>query len=288
MGPQLSFENATFAAHGNDAYLGTADGANININGFDRFALTPFGRGLTSTGYKPYGANKWYQGRVDTPFYINVMTAPAGRSSSCDALETTVPGREKNYRLTPGLAVVRLDRPGSERQLNTPFARRSARSPSQLHLDPIRRQTSNQWRSTSWPRPAGHHHHYIPALQASGRHPTARVPTRLNFPRRPTRRPTPRDRLPTPTIPLERTASTSSRTTSPVDYRSSTCDKYPGPLMNGAVHTDHQTGRQLTSGSTWTRPATLWHKQSSGPSHGLEHPRPQAGLGHPDTGPTAT
>jgi hypothetical protein len=76
MGPQLSFENIAYAAHGESAYLGSADGCNDSV--WDKFAMTPFGRGLTATGYIPYQTttNKWYQGRVTTPFYQNLMTTP--------------------------------------------------------------------------------------------------------------------------------------------------------------------------------------------------------------------
>ncbi len=78
MGPQLSFDNATYAAHGERGSLGTQEGDGYAATMWDKFGITPFGRGLTSTGYNPTGQNRWYQGRVDTPFYLNVMTAPPG------------------------------------------------------------------------------------------------------------------------------------------------------------------------------------------------------------------
>ncbi len=68
MGPQLSFDNVAYATSGETWTLSNPE--------WLKFALTPFGHRLTTTGYVPYQANKWYQGRVDTPFYINLMTAP--------------------------------------------------------------------------------------------------------------------------------------------------------------------------------------------------------------------
>jgi hypothetical protein len=69
MGPVMSFENVAYAAHGESGYL-------MGNPEFDKFAVTPFGRRLTTTGYNPAGPNLWYQGRVDTPLYFNLMTTP--------------------------------------------------------------------------------------------------------------------------------------------------------------------------------------------------------------------
>ncbi len=75
MGPQLSFQNIGYAAHGESAYLGAEAGGNSQSRPFDNFALTPFGRGQLASTYTP-GQRKWYQGPTTTPFHINVMTAP--------------------------------------------------------------------------------------------------------------------------------------------------------------------------------------------------------------------
>ncbi len=69
MGPQMSFDNVAYAASGESAHLTDSE--------FLKYAMTPFGRRLSTSGYVPYGANRWYQGRVDTPFYMNLMTTPA-------------------------------------------------------------------------------------------------------------------------------------------------------------------------------------------------------------------
>jgi hypothetical protein len=97
VGPQLSFDNATYAAHGERAYLGAQDGGG-NI-GLDKFGITPFGHRLTSTGFNPHSPNnKWYQGRVDTPFYFNLLTAPPGIINS--VLIAYLPPREKVFKYT--------------------------------------------------------------------------------------------------------------------------------------------------------------------------------------------
>ncbi len=70
MGPQLSFENVAYAAHGESTHFDWPEG-------WDKYALTPFGHRETTTGFVPgSGSNKWYQGPVDTPFLVNFMTAP--------------------------------------------------------------------------------------------------------------------------------------------------------------------------------------------------------------------
>ncbi len=91
MGPQLSFDTATYAIDGERAYLNSPD--------WDKFELTPFGHRETATGYAPGAAtNKWYQGPIDTPFHINVLTCPPA-TVDCMILGY-LPPREKIFKYT--------------------------------------------------------------------------------------------------------------------------------------------------------------------------------------------
>ena len=74
IGTQLSWWNAFYAAAENNSDPWRW----INWNQIF-FATTPFGHALVQPpGYPTYDPinRKWYQGRVNTPFYVNVMTAP--------------------------------------------------------------------------------------------------------------------------------------------------------------------------------------------------------------------
>jgi type II secretory pathway pseudopilin PulG len=75
VGPQMSWWNEFYAANENNA-----DGWRwINWNQ-TFFSTTPFGHALVQpTGYPAQynpTTRKWYEGRVNTPFFVNVMTAP--------------------------------------------------------------------------------------------------------------------------------------------------------------------------------------------------------------------
>lgn len=90
MGPQMSFSNTAYAIDGEKYQL--------DHNPWDRWEFTPFGRGLTSAGYTPYGQNnKWYQGRVDTPFYLNLLTVTPAVTDAMIA--AYIPPRETNWAL---------------------------------------------------------------------------------------------------------------------------------------------------------------------------------------------
>jgi hypothetical protein len=73
VGPQLSWWNMWYSVAG----------AGMDDDQYNQRAVypcTPFGRSLRRTrgypaDYQP-ALKKWYEGRVDTPFYINLMTAP--------------------------------------------------------------------------------------------------------------------------------------------------------------------------------------------------------------------
>ncbi len=75
MGPQMSWWNMYYAANENNA-----DGWRWINPSQAFFSTTPFGHALVQPpGYpNSYDAmnRKWYQGRVNTPFYVNCMTAP--------------------------------------------------------------------------------------------------------------------------------------------------------------------------------------------------------------------
>jgi hypothetical protein len=73
MGPQLSFQNVAYSAHGETANSGGENGG--TWRSWDSFIPTPYGRGQTAATYTP-GQRKWYQGQISTPIHVNVMTAP--------------------------------------------------------------------------------------------------------------------------------------------------------------------------------------------------------------------
>lgn len=94
-GPQLSFWNLQYATQ-SAAYDHGPD-ANPTV-----FALTPFGRSLRRTpnypaDYQP-ARRRWHQGRVDTPFHVNLMTAPPRVIS--DMLIAYLPPRCKVFKYT--------------------------------------------------------------------------------------------------------------------------------------------------------------------------------------------
>jgi hypothetical protein len=75
VGPQMSWWNLH-----NSIYEGNQDWSSWYNSYSTLFALTPFGRSLVQpknypAAYAP-ARRKWYEGRVNTPFYVNVMTAP--------------------------------------------------------------------------------------------------------------------------------------------------------------------------------------------------------------------
>jgi hypothetical protein len=131
MGPQLSFDNLTYASQGERAYLCAQDGG--GGNGWPKFGLTPFGRCLTTTGYKPTGPNKWYQGRVDTPFYLNLMTAPPAIINS--VLMGYLPPREKLFQYS-FLAFYKFDGVVNNNNTYTLLSRDLPAAPGATPIDP--------------------------------------------------------------------------------------------------------------------------------------------------------
>jgi hypothetical protein len=82
MGPQMSWWNYHYAVAANAADKSQSWWSDHGVVNpcTTLFPVTPFGRALTQPAGYPasYHASKrkWYEGRVNTPFYVNLMTAP--------------------------------------------------------------------------------------------------------------------------------------------------------------------------------------------------------------------